>query len=183
MQQISTRLLFQHRLTTLCFLAIWENNIDQSFLFYQLMLMICHFLACFPGDMWAIMSQSWSWVRTKLGFLSHVYAGNICQSWQKRLSWKKLERNFLFDIFSCIWSLFHGKTFPIYVLNLKLQKTFKDSAGATRFRNHMTKYTWSIISSIAAICKLQAVVLCTYEDTGISFNKQSATYPSTIYNN
>ena len=103
------------------------------------MLMICHLLACFPGDMWAIMSQSWSWVRTKLGFLSNVYAGNICQSWQKRLSWKKLERNFLFDIFLCIWSLFHGKTFPIYVLNLKLQKTFKDSAGATRFRNHMTK--------------------------------------------
>ena len=131
---------FQHKLTNLVFLAVWDNNVDQSVLFYHVMLMICHFLACFPGDMWAIMSQSWSWVRTKLGFLSHVYAGNICQSWQKRLSWKKLERNFLFDIFSCIWSLFHGKTFPIYVLNLKLQKTFKDSARATRFRYHMIMY-------------------------------------------
>ena len=137
---------FQHKLTNLVFLAVWDNNVDQSILFYHVMLMICHFLACFPGDMWAIMSQSWSWVRTKLGFLSHVYAGNICQSWQKRLSWKKLERNFLFDIFSCIWSLFHGKTFPIYVLNLKLQKPSKTQQEQPD-SDIIWLYTWFIIKS------------------------------------
>ena len=154
---------FQHKLTNLVFLAVWDNNVDQSVLLYHLMLMICHFLACFPGDMWAIMSQSWSWVRTKLGFLSHVYAGNICQSWQKRLSWKKLERNFLFDIFSCIWSLFHGKTFPIYVLNLKLQKNFQTLSRSNKIQISYD-YVHDSLSNhqLIAICKLQAALSCNY---------------------